>query len=633
MHTIDDVHELLSNTLKGGDILFVVPPFSSYTPSLGVHLLQNIAQEKNYKVEILYLDLLLASIIGFELSKTLGGLDLFQYWSMLNERLFARKAYGLPALGHRPELITNEELSARGEREHISFFTRNNEANLDFFYEIEQTCFDFIDKVSEFIAAQSYGMIAYTVNLGQTNCSIALMNEIKKLQPEVVTIVGGANCKGDMSEGMLSLSQHIDYVFSDESEDTFTTFLDNYRTGSLPKRRTIFAGKPIKSLDQMPLPDYQSYIKQFTLFLKDASLTPPYLFYETSRGCVWGKKSKCAFCSRVFDGIPVRHKSPEKVLSDLQALHELYPDKTIFITDDHMPLPYYNELLPKLSEQSNTPKVCYYLLSNVNLKQMMALKAANIDQINPGLEAMSTRLLKLLRKGTPGRNTVLFLRNARSVGIQTHWNFLWGIPKDTIEPYETYLEILPLIHHFQPPVTFNRIHLERHSVYYEDPDSFGIQNMQPYEVYHMIFPSWANLDKLAFAFMGEYPSESLEQKEVIEKIDAEINAWRDNWNTTLLVIEKHAKGYKIYDYRGNIGKKEQYVIDEKTAIDVMNPRRYKAKTNRNIDWAIEQKLGIVLDEWYVPLIIAKPKLLLEFEEKGAVPDSHTYVETLDLAIN
>ncbi|OJJ15046.1 hypothetical protein BKI52_39970 [marine bacterium AO1-C] len=633
MYTIDDVQELLNKTLHGGDILFVVPPFSSYTPALGVHLLQNIAQQKGYKVEILYLDLLLASIIGFDLSTKLGGLDLFQYWSMLNERLFARKAYGLPALGHRPELITDEELSARGEREHISFFTRDNEANLDFFYEIEQTCFTFIDEVSKFIAKQSYQIIAYTVNLGQTNCSIALLNAIKELCPEVISIVGGANCKGDMSEGMISLSKHIDYVFSDESEDTFSTFLDNYKIANLPARQTIFTGKPTSNLDQMALPDYQSYITQFKTFLKDESLTPPYLFYETSRGCVWGKKSKCSFCSRVFDGIPVRHKSSETVLNDLQALHQLYPGKTIFVTDDHMPLPYYESLLPKLAALPDSPKVCYYLLSNVNLKQLIALKKANIDQINPGLEAMSTRLLKLLRKGTPGRNTLLFLRNARSVGIQTHWNFLWGIPKDTIDPYKNYLEILPLIHHFQPPVTFNRIHLERHSVYYEDPTSFGIENMQPYEVYHMIFPPWANLDKLAFAFMGEYPSESLEQKEVIEKIDAEINAWRGNWSSTLLVIEKHPKGYKIYDYRANIGKKEQHIIDESTAIDIMNPARYRPKTNRNLDWAIAQKLGIVLDEWYVPLIIAKPELLLEFEEKGAIPQSSTYVETLDLAIN
>jgi hypothetical protein len=31
-------------------------------------------------------------------------------------------------------------------------------------------------------------------------------------------------------------------------------------------------------------------------------------------------------------------------------------------------------------------------------------------------------------------------------------------------------------------------------------------------------------------------------------------------------------------------------------------------------WAVAQKLGVILDNWYVPLVTASPQLLLEFEE-------------------
>ena len=129
------------------------------------------------------------------------------------------------------------------------------------------------------------------------NCCIALINQLKTLQPNLLTLIGGSNCEDEMAEGIASLSASIDYIFSGESEETFVDFLHAYSAGNLPSQR-IIESQPVESLDSIPLPDYDSYFIQTENFFEE---NPPKhtisIGYETSRGCWWGQKHRCTFCS------------------------------------------------------------------------------------------------------------------------------------------------------------------------------------------------------------------------------------------------------------------------------------------------------------------------------------------------
>jgi hypothetical protein len=50
-----------------------------------------------------------------------------------------------------------------------------------------------------------------------------LINYAKGINPNLITILGGANCQGDLGRGLLSLLDNIDHIFSGESEITFVT--------------------------------------------------------------------------------------------------------------------------------------------------------------------------------------------------------------------------------------------------------------------------------------------------------------------------------------------------------------------------------------------------------------------------
>lgn len=613
MNEIKDIKKLILSRLKGGDILFIVPPFTTNSPAIAPHILQAIAVEKGYKSEILYLNLLLASIIGFEFSEKLGTSELFQYWSMMNERLFARSAYDLPPLGKSPELCTDEAMSTSGSKNHHRRMDYDEVEQIDLkkYMKIEEVCHSFVDEVIQAIITLPYKITGFTTRMGQTNCSIALINRIKQMNPEVITIVGGANCSGEMAEGIASLSDSIDYVFSGESENSFSDFLKSYSEQQLPTER-IIPGTLVEDLDTLPGLNYESYFNQYEHFFDDNIPGPSYVWGETSRGCWWGQKKKCTFCSRNNDGIKFRQKSPQKVLEELQYLKEKYPGTVVAMADNLMPFSYYKDLLPQLGEKNDLPNIClYYMKPNLKLKDLINLKKAGILQIVPGLEALSTGLLKLLNKGIAAAGNLQFLRNARAVGINLLWFMLWGVPGDNAEYYEEILRILPLIRHLQPPAKFFRIHLERFSDYWANPEVYQIENLRPWSVYNMIYPAWADIDKLAFEFASDYPCEAYEQPELIQKIVDELVYWKKTWKNSNLVMMPFSDYFIVYDSRNIPETNQSHILDAAQAKAIMDYSIFNESENQT--WAVEQKLAVVVDSQYVPLVTASPELLLEFD--------------------
>ena len=94
----------LSETLPDADVILIVPPFHGLKyPSLGVHLLQACGRQAGFRVQVLYANLLLASIIGEEQNEKICDAP---DGSFAGERFFARCAFGLPRLGRCPVLAS-----------------------------------------------------------------------------------------------------------------------------------------------------------------------------------------------------------------------------------------------------------------------------------------------------------------------------------------------------------------------------------------------------------------------------------------------------------------------------------------------------------------------------------------------
>ncbi len=610
----NEVKKHLLSVLKGESLLLIVPPFvNTRTPIMGPHILQTIAQQQGYAVDILYVNLLLASLIGTQLVESIS---YGQPFRLLGERLFARSAYGLPPLGKFPELCLDAVKSVFGDKEEYPMeafeykYYETTDFQADTYHHLENICYDLVTEISETIAGMNYQMVGCSSNWEQNNCSIALINAIKKRRPDIITLMGGSNCEGEMAEGIASLSHSIDYIFSGESDLTFPDFLKKHKAGQLPSNR-IIVGEPVTDLDNIPLPCYDSYFQQSRCFFGAQPSGENILAYETSRGCWWGQ---CTFCGQNGKRSRFRPKAAKKVAAELGEMNRQYPDKRILLIDKVMPISIYNELLPLLEQNGVTAPMSCEHRPDLSFQELLDLKKANVNIIKFGIETLSSGLLKLMNKGVIAAQNISLLRHAAACGVLIDWNMLWGFPNDRLEHYQEILELLPLLHHLCPPAVFRHLSLDRFSPYFEKPQKYNIRNLRPWAVNDMVYPEWADMEKLAYRFIGDYPSDSHDHPEIIGAISREVENWQASRKDAKLHLKAVGYHYILQDTRKIKAGCKPQLLDEEQARAVMTPSAYKTSSGQ--EWAVTEKLGVVVDGLYVPLVTASPELLLHFMEES-----------------
>ncbi len=611
MNQLNDIKKNILSVLNEGDILFIVPPFvTARTPIMGPHILQSIAREHGYKTDILHLNLLLASIIGVDLYESIC---YGQPFRMLGERLFARSAHSLPPLGKSPELCLDPAKSVFGKElqypiEAFEYkYYKITDFDLDTFLKIEAICKSFIEEVAQTIASIDYKMVGCSSNWEQNNCCVALINGLKKIQPKVLTLIGGSNCEDQMAKGIASLSDSIDYIFSGESESTFAGFLKGHKAGELPAGR-IIKGQPLEDLDNIPLPEFDSYFEQIDCFFENNPPKGIAVGYETSRGCWYGK---CFFCGMNGKRGSFRQKAVKKVSVELGQINDRYPGHGILFIDKLMSPSYREELLPLLVEKKGTSPLTCEHRPDPYLHDLVNLKKAGINVVKFGIETLPTGLLQLMNKGVTASENILLLRNAAVFGIYIDWNLLWGFPGDKVEHYQEILSLLPLLRHLCPPAVFRHISIDRFSPYFEKPWDYKINRLRPWAAYQAVYPDWADIDKLAYRFIGDYPCEALEHPELINEIAREVKNWKKSWKKTRLIMIPFENHFIVYDSRSP-GKNQNYIFDESKAREIMADNIYNESENQR--WAVDEKLAVVVDSKYIPLVTAPPALLLEYEK-------------------
>lgn len=614
------------DTYEAEEVILIVPPVALLDkPSLSVHILQSCAaKQADTLVSVFYGNISFGAWIGEEINNT------FSYLSpryLLSERLFAATAYGNLLLGKKGEAAFNTMLEdySMSEDEFVLSFSD--------LQKLAQNVEYWVSDIAKLVVSKKPKVVGCTTIFEQTAASVALLNAIKKLSPETITIIGGPNCTADMAKGVASLSPSLDYIFSGECDTVFPTFLKQIKVGKLPKGR-IIEGSPCLDMDSIPTPNYREFYDQLSYLvapLPDDLCIP----FESSRGCWWGEKNQCTFCGLNNDFLKYRKKSPLRVVEELQELITFYPSKTLMAYDSIMPHSYFTEFLPLVKDKFNEFEIFYEQKSNINLTQMKQLKEAQIDIIQPGIEAISTSLLKRMNKGVKGFQNIAMMRYARTFGVAINWNLLYGFPGDQREDYEETLRYLPLLRHLVPPAILCPLNIDRFSLYFFNPSHFGIKNLRPLDSYIDVLPEHVEPSKIAYRFTGEYDSGSFENQDIIDHLHNEIVLWRSKWvpeeevyaprlirppkneddlpalKVTKLLEDK----YTLIDTRGIPETINTQTINHEQAYAALISMSLKnrAVSKEVHQWAITNKIAIEMDGMHTALATANPDLLTSFE--------------------
>lgn len=121
-------------------------------------------------------------------------------------------------------------------------------------------------------------------------------------------------------------------------------------------------------------------------------------------------RASCSKASRRAQGMASREKSPERSLRELKTLLEAHPNRLVTVTDNIMPHSYWKTFVARLPDEVPGLEMMYEQKANLTLAQVRALARAGITEIQPGIEALSTGLLKLMDKGTTAAQNIALLR-------------------------------------------------------------------------------------------------------------------------------------------------------------------------------------------------------------------------------
>ncbi|GLZ09557.1 RiPP maturation radical SAM protein 1 [Actinomadura sp. NBRC 104412] len=357
---------------------------------------------------------------------------------------------------------------------------------------------EFVRTFAERIVAMEPDVVGFTSTFQQNVASLAAARHIKRLAPHIVTVFGGANCDGPQGAAVHRNFPYVDHVVRGEGELSFPALIEALRGNGdfadIPGLcwRRADGTSVANAMEEKPLPpgvlvppDYDEYFQRWSTSVA-RSWVEPVLVVEGARGCWWGAKHHCTFCGLNGSFMEFRSKSPGRFYDEIMELVERHRVLDLYVVDNILDMSYITSLLPRLAEADYDLRLTCEVKSNLRRHQLQALADAGIVTIQPGIENLSSRVLKLMDKGVTGCQNVRVIRDADPLGIKVYWNYLYGFPGETPADYTSVIEQLPALHHLAPPMGASRIAIERFSPYFNQPD-LGFPDLRPARSHRLIY--------------------------------------------------------------------------------------------------------------------------------------------------
>ncbi|HEY2576025.1 MAG TPA: RiPP maturation radical SAM C-methyltransferase [Streptosporangiaceae bacterium] len=411
----------------------------------------------------------------------------------------------------------------------------------------------FISLMAQQIAAAEPELLGFSTTFQQNIPSLALAKEVKRLLPQTPIVFGGGNCDAPMGAALQRNFPFVDYVISGEAERSVTEFME-FIQGLRPARevsglswrddadRTV-TNDPgaIVNIETVPLPDYS----QWSATLNASSIrgyVKPTLLYEAARGCWWGEKHTCTFCG--LNGLTMKFRSrpADQVLAHLRDLVSTYRVLDIVAVDNILDIGYLKTLLPRLSDEDWDLHFYYEVKSNLSEADVEMLRRAGLVHIQPGIENLSSRVLRIMNKGVHATQNVRLLRDCEDNDITVDWNYLYGFPAESDDDYASVLEQLPALAHLQPPSGSVRILLERYSPYFTLP-GLGFHDRRPAALYQHVYDlPPAELADLVYQFDTDDQGIGRQRS---QQMRAAIRAWKDAYPASSLTCTRLPDGSAV----------------------------------------------------------------------------------------
>jgi ribosomal peptide maturation radical SAM protein 1 len=565
--------------------LVSMPSLSARHPSFQLALLKPILERAGIPAQQFSLFMYMGHQFGWRMAETMA-----EVWPCLvGEWIWSKAAFGEDAN------IRDEEYFAAYENL-FPTICENAGCTLEDIRRLrDEAAPRFIDFCVDSVDWARFGLVGFTVVFQQLVGSLALARALKQRFPQLPIIMGGASLEDDIAAEIMKGCPQIDYVHCGDAEISFPQMVERLYSGQtmegLPgimwrdSGGTVhYAGRAPNFLDmnQTPLPDFDEYFSA-----RDASgyeqsdcvqelLVP----FEAARGCWWGEKNHCTFCGLNRSGMEFRAKDPEKVLEQLEALARRYGQFYFNAIDNIMAPEYVEKLFGRLAAVNSDICIHYEIRPNFSRTQLGKLRRSGLFSVQPGIESLSTNILKIMRKHSTGMRNVELIKWCTYYGINSLYNILCRFPGETEEDYRTQSEVAAMIVHFQPPYAIVKARADRGSPMYTDPNSQSVSGLVPAKCYQYIFPESFDLRRISYYF--DHQMEDTVKDDVYEELFGRVGAWQALWRgpnhpylkyrkslSTIMIFDGRKSQEQIFKYHGQAAALYEYCAEARTPRDIV----------------------------------------------------------------
>ncbi len=650
------------------DVVLVNMPFSPIdTPSLGIGLLVAGAKQKQINIKSTFPGLRLAKRLGASMYFTL-----FRNWifreTMFGDWLFASSIYpeneeyeqnylkylndinGFYKTFHD---ITGLEISLSGE------IVKNTGI-----LSLKQTCKQFLEEEATNILVLNPKIVACSSSFAQHVASLALLKKLKEKNPDIITMMGGANCEGKMGLETIKCFNWLDYLFSGESDEDFpmvcsTLLKENRHLEPDETPFSVYSRKKIgkiesnghckdvetsivHDMDKLPIPDFDDFYAEQeednVIDMKNRGA-----FVQYSRGCQKGENAPCAFCGLNGTRQSYRYKSPERYFNELDVLTEKYKIKVFILTDSMIGFNAYNGWLKDAKKEQ---KYSYFveITSTLSEEKVRSLADAGVFYVQAGIESLNDNILKQMKKGNSAIYNIALLKYLLEGFIVVHWNFLINVPGERVEDYQEMAELIPLAEHLPPPVSLESILYCRFSPYYNNPEKYGIK-LRPVPGYRFVYQEQEkSINNLAYFFYNKSREENFNYSEGQALFVKRVRHWQKfsrfggvknnkGYLSILQMVEEEGTVF-ITDTR-ECAVSSKYILDdldseiyrlirspaklsdiEKQLAEKEKFKGKKGEIQEGLNYLIEKKLAIKIKNRYLALAVF-PTKKIPSQKEGA----------------
>ncbi len=427
----------------------------------------------------------------------------------------------------------------------------------------------------------SYHLIGFSICLSQLTSSLYMIRQIRKRYPSARIVVGGSSCAGELGRSLLINISEIDFVVSGEGERPLLALINRINKGKLEgedssglwwrdEQGHIRGGglKQLPDLRELPVPDYGDYFQELRRQPRLFNLVPN-IPMETSRGCWWHRFSSgsvdraCKFCNLNLQWRGYRSKEPAQVAREMQWLAEKHASLKFSFVDNILDSRKLNKLFRCINDLDRGFEIFTELRASVSRDDLIQMRRAGVNQVQIGVEALSTRLLRKINKGTTAIQNIEIIKHCEELGIQHLSNLMLGFPTSDAKDVEETLNNLKFVLPYQP-LRKVRFWLGQNSAVCLHPEQYGIRRIINHPHYQRLLPD--SLSDSLCLMIKTYVGDRSQQRRLWRPVERELARWQRQYESlrrkhfpapllgyrdggNFLLIRRRTEGFEMETFR------------------------------------------------------------------------------------